>query len=63
MRQAFLRPRRVGHREFQPRAGALIHSCICARTLAATDCVAELERVMATLLPEWCRAGVAGTAQ
>ena len=63
MRHAFLRPRRVGHREFQPRAGALIHDCICAAAMPPRDCLAELERLMTTLLPEWSRAGFASVGQ
>jgi len=65
MRQAFLRPRRAGHREFQPRAGALIHGCITADAISARDCVADLERLMQTLLPDWCPSGTdaVGAAQ
>lgn len=63
MRQAFLRPRLTGHREFQPRAGALVHDCISGIT-TARDCLGDLERLMHSLLPHWSRAGtdVAGAA-
>jgi multiple sugar transport system substrate-binding protein len=55
MNQAFLRPRVSGHRQFQPRAGELIHECIWADTKPAQECVSEFERLAESLLPEWRR--------
>jgi multiple sugar transport system substrate-binding protein len=62
IQHAFLRPRRIGHREFQPQAGTLVHGCIHDDAMPVHDCVAKLEQLMAALLPEWCPAGIAGAA-
>jgi multiple sugar transport system substrate-binding protein len=55
MNQAFLRPRVSGHRQFQPRAGELIHACIWSAALSAQKCVDEFEQLAESLLPDWRR--------
>lgn len=62
---AFLRPRVAGHRQFQVLAGELIHRYVWQHHMTTPACLAEYERLVETLLPDWNdneehrRAGVA----
>lgn len=50
MDQAFLRPRVVGHRQFQPMAGELIHSCLWTDRLPVRECIAGFGKLADSLL-------------
>lgn len=50
MEQAFMRPRVVGHRQFQPLAGELIHSCLWTDRLPVRECLGGFGKLADSLL-------------
>jgi len=50
MDQAFMRPRVVGHRQFQPLAGEFIHSCLWTDRLPVRECIAGFGKLADSLL-------------
>jgi multiple sugar transport system substrate-binding protein len=53
MNQAFMRPRVMGHRRFQPLAGALVHACLWTDRMPVRECLAEFGKLVESLLPDW----------